>query len=74
VPEDLGARLQRIEGSVDSLHDRVGGLEKGQGQIKAGVAYLAEGMMNPEARQEVVDIMDMSLDELVEAGFGKDPS
>jgi hypothetical protein len=74
VPSDLTERLERIEGKVGSLHDRVGGLEEGQGQIKAGVAYLAEGMMSPEARQEVVDIMDMSLDELVEAGFGKNPS
>lgn len=74
VPSDLDERLERIEGKVGSLHDRVGGLEAGQGQIKAGVAYLAEGMMNPEAREEVIDIMDMSLDELVEAGFGKNPS
>lgn len=74
VPSDLDKRLERIEGGVGSLHDRVGGLEAGQGQIKAGVAYLAEGMMNPEAREEVIDIMDMSLDELVEAGFGKNPS
>jgi len=88
VPPDLSDQLSRIEEGIGGMHARfdtldggqnaigveIDGLATGQDQIKGGLAFLAESLVNPDARDDVLGVMSMSLDELVKEGFGTAPA